>query len=95
MDRRFLPGEGKPLRYCCPVTVVSLCNKASMDWIAYGTRQLLDGHTADSKRRGSVLRAPGKATETRSSLRWKDPAKRIMKRAPSENALNFDFYNLI
>lgn len=62
-----------PQCYGCHVTVDYSGGKNSVDWIASGNRQFPDGHTAESKRDGTVLKTPGKASENRSYLRWEDP----------------------
>jgi hypothetical protein len=62
-----------PQCYGCHVTVDYSRGKASTDWIASGNRQFSDGHTAESKRDGSTMKGPGKASENRSYLRWENP----------------------
>ena len=47
--------------------------KTSTDWIASGNKRFSDGHTAESKRDGSAIKGPGKASEARGFLRWEDP----------------------
>jgi cytochrome c553 len=62
-----------PQCYGCHVKVDYSDKKSSLDWIASGNRQFSDGQTAESKRDGSAVIAPGKATEARGYLRWEDP----------------------
>jgi hypothetical protein len=62
-----------PQCYGCHVKVDYSGKKTSTDWIASGNRRFPDGHTAESKRNGSIVKAPGKASEARGYLRWENP----------------------
>jgi hypothetical protein len=62
-----------PQCYGCHVTVDYSGGKTSTDWIASGNIQFPDGQTAESKRDGSTIKRPGKASENRSYLRWENP----------------------
>jgi hypothetical protein len=62
-----------PQCYGCHVKIDYSDGKASTDWIASGNIQFPDGHTAESKRDGSAIKGPGKASESRSYLRWENP----------------------
>jgi len=62
-----------PQCYGCHVKVDYSNGKTSIDWIASGNRRYPDGHTAESRRDGSEIRGPGKASEARGYLRWEDP----------------------
>ena len=62
-----------PQCYGCHVKVDYSKGKKSVDWIASGNIQLADGHTAESRRDGSAVKTPGKATEARGYLRWENP----------------------
>jgi hypothetical protein len=62
-----------PQCYGCHVKVDYSGNKTSTDWVASGNMQFPDGHTAESKRDGSTIKGPGKASEARGYLRWENP----------------------
>jgi len=62
-----------PQCYGCHVKVDYSKGKTSTDWIASGSRRFPDGHTAESRRDGTVIKGPGKASEARGFLRWEDP----------------------
>ena len=62
-----------PQCYGCHVKVDYSIGKTSTDWIASGSKRFDDGHTAESKRDGSAVKGPGKASEARGYLRWEDP----------------------
>ncbi len=62
-----------PQCYGCHVKVDYSANKTSTDWIASGSVQFPDGNTAESKRDGSTIKGPGKASEARGYLRWENP----------------------
>jgi hypothetical protein len=62
-----------PQCYGCHVRVDYSDNKTSVDWVASGNMQFPDGNTAESKRDGSAIKGPGKASESRGYLRWENP----------------------
>ncbi len=62
-----------PQCYGCHVKIDYSDNKTSTDWVASGNRQFPDGQTAESKRDGSTIKGPGKASEARGYLRWENP----------------------
>jgi hypothetical protein len=62
-----------PQCYGCHVKIDYSDNKTSTDWVASGNRQFPDGNTAESKRDGSEIKTPGKASEARGYLRWENP----------------------
>ena len=62
-----------PQCYGCHVKVDYSEGKRSIDWIASGNIRFPDGHTAESRRDGSVKKGPGKVTEARGYLRWENP----------------------
>jgi hypothetical protein len=62
-----------PQCYGCHVKVDYSNNKTSTDWVASGNIQFPDGNTAESRRDGSSVKGPGKASEARGYLRWENP----------------------
>jgi hypothetical protein len=62
-----------PQCYGCHVKVDYSKEKTSTDWIASGSKRFPDGHTAESRRDGSAVKGPGKASEARGYLRWENP----------------------
>ncbi|MFH1487865.1 MAG: cytochrome C [Pseudomonadota bacterium] len=62
-----------PQCYGCHVKVDFSGGKTSTDWIASGNIRFADGNTAESKRDGGDVKAPGEATEARGYLRWENP----------------------
>jgi hypothetical protein len=62
-----------PQCYGCHVKVDYSDGKTSTDWIASGNLHFPDGNTAESKRDGSAVKGPGKASESRGYLRWENP----------------------
>jgi hypothetical protein len=62
-----------PQCYGCHVKVDYSDKKTSTDWVASGNKQFPDGNTAESRRDGSAVKSPGKASEARGYLRWENP----------------------
>jgi len=62
-----------PQCYGCHVKVDYSDGKTSTDWVASGNLHFPDGNTAESKRDGSAVKGPGKASESRGYLRWENP----------------------
>ncbi len=62
-----------PQCYGCHVKMDYSEGKSDSDWVASGNQRTNDGQTAESPLGTHGLKAPGKAYETRSYLRWEEP----------------------
>lgn len=62
-----------PQCYGCHVKMDYSEGKQDTDWVASGNSRTPDGQTAESPLGTKGIQSPGKASETRSYLRWEDP----------------------
>jgi hypothetical protein len=62
-----------PQCYGCHIKVDYTKDKSSMDWIASGSKNFKNGETLESVLGTKGVKQFGKASETRSYLRWEDP----------------------
>ena len=62
-----------PQCYGCHIKVDYTPGKSKIDWIASGSTHFLNGETSESVLGTKGKRQIGKASETRSYLRWEDP----------------------
>ena len=62
-----------PQCYGCHVKMDYSEGKSDADWVAGGNSRTPDGQTAESPLGTHGIKSPGKASETRSYLRWEEP----------------------